>query len=83
VAVSETETPKTPDYELTQRAAGGDMKAFEELYQRHNRRVYSLCLRMTGNVTEAEDLAQKSLFSSFARSAAFAANPRSPPGCIV
>ncbi len=42
---------------MTQRSAEGDMKAFEELYQRHNRRVYSLCLRMTGNVTEAEDLA--------------------------
>src|SRR5438067_11049188 len=59
VAAIETEKPRTPDYELTQRAAGGDMKAFEELYQRHNRRVYSLCLRMTGNVVEAEDLAQE------------------------
>ena len=58
VAAIETEKPRTPDYELTQRAAEGDMKAFEELYQRHNRRVYSLCLRMTGNVVEAEDLAQ-------------------------
>src|SRR6266705_2036695 len=61
VAAIETDTPRTPDYELTQRAAEGDMKAFEQLYQRHNRRVYSLCLRMTGNVTEAEDLAQEVL----------------------
>src|ERR671910_3615820 len=35
------------------------MGAFEQLYERHNRRVYSLCLRMTGNVAEAEDLAQE------------------------
>ena len=35
------------------------MQAFEQLYQRHNRRVYSLCLRMTQNVAEAEDLAQE------------------------
>jgi RNA polymerase sigma-70 factor (ECF subfamily) len=47
------------DYTLTQQSAGGDVLAFEELYARHNRRVYSLCLRMTGNTSEAEDLAQE------------------------
>ena len=71
VAASETETPRTPDYELTKRAAEGDMKAFEELYQRHNRRVYSLCLRMTGNVTEAEDLAQEVFIQLFRKIGSF------------
>ena len=47
------------DYTLAQAAAKGDMAAFEELYERHNRRVYSLCLRMTANVAQAEDLAQE------------------------
>jgi RNA polymerase sigma-70 factor (ECF subfamily) len=47
------------DYSLTQRSSQGDVFAFEELYARHNRRVYSLCLRMTGNTSEAEDLAQE------------------------
>ena len=47
------------DYELTQRSASGDASAFEELYARHSRRVYSLCLRMTANTAEAEDLAQE------------------------
>ena len=46
------------DYELTQSAAGGDMVAFEEIYQRHHRRVYSICLRMLQNSYEAEDLTQ-------------------------
>jgi RNA polymerase sigma-70 factor (ECF subfamily) len=46
------------DYQLAQRIAGGDMEAFEELYTRYHRHVYGLCLRMTNNVTEAEDLAQ-------------------------
>lgn len=35
------------------------MDAFETLYLRHHRRVYSLCLRMVANVTEAEDLTQE------------------------
>ncbi|HEV2705947.1 MAG TPA: sigma factor, partial [Pyrinomonadaceae bacterium] len=52
-------TKPATDYELAQAAAGGDMAAFETLYERHNRRVYSLCLRMTTNTAEAEDLAQE------------------------
>jgi RNA polymerase sigma-70 factor (ECF subfamily) len=47
------------DYSLAQRASTGDVLCFEELYARHNRRVFSLCLRMTGNTSEAEDLAQE------------------------
>ena len=46
------------DFELTQLAAGGNMTAFEEVYNRHHRRVYSICLRMLQNATEAEDLTQ-------------------------
>jgi RNA polymerase sigma-70 factor (ECF subfamily) len=41
-----------------QLAAAGDVTAFEEVYQSHYRRVYSLCLRMTRNVSDAEDLTQ-------------------------
>src|ERR1044071_538711 len=41
-----------------QLAADGDMDAFEELYKDHHRRVYSLCLRMTRNASDAEDLTQ-------------------------
>jgi len=46
------------DFELTQVAAKGNMMAFEEVYNRHHRRVYSICLRMLQNATEAEDLTQ-------------------------
>ena len=46
------------DFELAQAASRGDMAAFEELYQRHHRRVYSICLRMLQNAYEAEDLTQ-------------------------
>ena len=41
-----------------QLAAAGDVTAFEELYKTHHRRVYGLCLRMTRNASEADDLTQ-------------------------
>ncbi len=47
------------DYRLAQRVAAGDILAFEEFYERYHRRVYALCLRMTGNTAEAEDLTQE------------------------
>lgn len=47
------------------------MQAFEELYRRHNRRVYSLCLRMTQNVEEAEDLAQETFIQLFRKAGSF------------
>ena len=49
---------KESDLILAQRASSGDMGAFEELYQRHHRRVYSICLRMLQSPSEAEDLTQ-------------------------
>jgi RNA polymerase sigma-70 factor (ECF subfamily) len=64
-------TRPATDFELAQRAAGGDMPAFEELYERHNRRVYSLCLRMTANTAEAEDLAQEAFIQLFRKIGSF------------
>lgn len=57
--VAEAGPPQTSDHQLARHAAGGDPSAFEELYRRHFRRVYALCLRMTGNAAEAEDLTQE------------------------
>jgi RNA polymerase sigma-70 factor, ECF subfamily len=48
-----------PEVELARRVAGGDEAAFEEVYGIHHRRVYGLCLRMTQNVAEAEDITQE------------------------
>ena len=47
------------DAETLARAQAGDHQAFAQLYQLHKRRIYSLCLRMVGNVAEAEDLTQE------------------------
>ncbi|MFN2500676.1 MAG: RNA polymerase sigma factor [Pyrinomonadaceae bacterium] len=46
------------DIDLTKFAASGGMAAFEEIYRRHHRRVYSICLRMLQSASEAEDLTQ-------------------------
>ena len=45
--------------EILARAQAGDHQAFAELYSVHKKHVYSLCLRMVGNVAEAEDLTQE------------------------
>ncbi|MBA3769664.1 MAG: RNA polymerase sigma factor [Blastocatellia bacterium] len=49
---------KIADFDLAKVAAIGNMVAFEEIYKRHHRRVYSICLRMLQNASEAEDLTQ-------------------------
>ncbi len=59
MSVAEIEKTEPDDYELAQKSAGGDMTAFEDLYRRHFRRVYSLALRMTGKPEEAEDMTQE------------------------
>jgi len=47
------------DLELARAVAAGDSDAFEELYRKYYKRVFSLCLRMLGDPTLAEDLAQE------------------------
>lgn len=58
-AAEALDTASSNDIQLAQSAAAGNMSAFEELYNRHHRRVYSLCLRMLQNTAEAEDLTQE------------------------
>lgn len=47
------------------RARRADVGAFESLYRAHIDRVYGLCLRMTGNVSEAEDCAQEAFIQAW------------------
>jgi len=53
------------------RAQAGDHRAFAHLYSLHKRRIYSLCLRMVGNVHEAEDLAQEAFLQLHRKIATF------------
>jgi len=54
-----------------ERAKQGDAEAFQALYERHKRRVYSLCLRMTANTAEAEDLTQEAFLQLYRKIATF------------
>jgi RNA polymerase sigma factor (sigma-70 family) len=47
---------KTSDAELWRRVGDGDSRSFEELFERHARRVYNYCFRCTADWTAAEDL---------------------------
>jgi RNA polymerase sigma-70 factor, ECF subfamily len=60
---SETETIK--------QAKDGDPAAFERLYKKHCRHVYSLCLRMIKNPAEAEDLTQQTFLQVFRKIGTF------------
>ena len=57
--------------QLIARAQQGDEEAFSALFEAHKRRVYSLCLRMTGNTAEAEDLAQEAFLQLFRKISTF------------
>ena len=57
--VETVKSQSVDDNDLARKASEGDAAAFEELYHRHFRRVYSLCLRMLSNPTEAEDMTQE------------------------
>lgn len=64
-------TKAVADRELIARAQRGEEKAFAALFELHKRRVYSLCLRMTGDTAEAEDLAQEAFLQLFRKISTF------------
>jgi len=73
-AISETAANSIPltrservasDLTLVRRAQRGDEEAFAALFQLYRRRVYSVCLSMTRDVSEAEDLTQEVFLQVF------------------
>lgn len=57
-AVHVTADSTTEEHAWIRKAQTADPAAFEALYRMHVDKVYGLCLRMTGNVAEAEDCTQ-------------------------
>jgi RNA polymerase sigma-70 factor (ECF subfamily) len=63
VALNKAEMTDEADW--IARAQRSDAQAFESLYRMHIDKVYGLCLRMTGNVAEAEDCAQDAFIQAW------------------
>ena len=61
----------TVDSEVIRRAQEGDADAFATLFRAHKSRIYSVCLRMTNNAAEAEDLTQDAFLQVFRKIATF------------
>jgi RNA polymerase sigma-70 factor (ECF subfamily) len=57
--------------EVIKKAQTGDVDCFEALYARHKRRIFSLCLRMTGNYAQAEDFTQEAFLQLYRKIASF------------
>jgi RNA polymerase sigma-70 factor, ECF subfamily len=57
-ASGQAEIPEMTDESVVRMAQQGDVAAFERIYQLHSRKVYTLCLRMVSDRSEAEDLTQ-------------------------
>src|SRR5258708_7367174 len=57
--------PIAGEAEAIESAQAGDAEAFSKLYALHKRRVYTLCLRMLGNVSEAEAMTQQAFLHLF------------------
>jgi RNA polymerase sigma-70 factor (ECF subfamily) len=64
-------TEPATDLDLVKAAAAGDTIAFEQLYHLHNRRVYSLCLRMLSSGAQAEDMTQEVFLQVFRKIGSF------------
>jgi RNA polymerase sigma-70 factor (ECF subfamily) len=67
----ETIMDSPTDEELVRRAKAGDLDAFESLTNRHERRVYSLALRMLRQEQDAEDVTQQTFLSALENLAGF------------
>jgi len=68
-----TSSATNPEVEtrLIDRVRDGDEQAFEALYRAYERRVYLLCVRMTGDSGAAEDLTQETFLQIFRKISTF------------
>ena len=60
-----------PDGTVVRRAQRGDVTALASIFEEHKGKIYSVCLRMTNNAAEAEDLTQDAFIQVFRKLATF------------
>jgi RNA polymerase sigma-70 factor, ECF subfamily len=73
LTATESKPLTTPisEQETIHRAQRGDADCFNSLYGTYKRRVYPICLRMTGNTADAEDLTQEAFLQLHRKIATF------------
>ena len=64
-------TQRCADVDLVRRAQQGDVDAFSALFHANKTKIYSLCLRITSNTAEAEDLTQEAFLQAFRKLGTF------------
>jgi len=62
---------KVKERETIDRVLSGDTEAFESLVLQNQRKIYNLCLRMTGNPEDASDLVQDAFLKAYQNLASF------------
>ncbi len=53
------------DAKIVEACLAGDGRAYAGLVRAHGKRVYAICLAMTGNAADAEDMAQEAFMRGF------------------
>jgi len=71
-----TSIDDTSDESLVARVAGGDRRAIEQLFARHQQRVYRFVLRLVGNSATAEDVVSEVFFDLWRHAASFEGRAR-------
>ena len=71
LAMTEASCPAPAQDDVITRAQSGDDRAFERLYRENLGRVYALCLRMTGDRADAEELTQEAFVRAWQKIGSF------------
>jgi RNA polymerase sigma factor (sigma-70 family) len=64
-------SPPEAEVELAERARAGDLAAFNDLVEPHQRLVFNLCLRMLGGPAAAEDATQEAFLAAWRNVSSF------------
>ncbi len=56
---------------LVKKSQEGDYSSFEELVKRHEKKIYNLCYRLTGNREDASDALQETFLQAFRKLSSF------------
>lgn len=65
MTASKRERRADKDRELVEKAKAGELRAFEELVNRYERKVYNIAYRITKNREEAEEVLQETFLSVY------------------